>query len=179
MTAAGGAGGSPLHLVCMGVSGTGKSTVGHELRERLGWDFAEGDDFHPRANIAKMESGQPLTDEDRWPWLEQLVAWTAERDSRGEPTILTCSALRRSYRDLLRRGGAGTWFVHLVGDDDLLLERMDQREGHFMPSSMLRSQLDTLEPLEPDEPGADFDVAAPPDVIADQVLARLGLAPRS
>lgn len=167
--------GRPLHLVCMGVSGTGKSSVGEELWTRLGWAFAEGDDFHPRANIAKMEAGQPLTDEDRWPWLEELAAWTAQHDALGEPTILTCSALRRSYRDLLRGGGEGTWFVHLVGDHELLMERMDHREGHFMPASLLQSQLDTLEPLEEDEQGGVFDVAEPPDVIADQVLDRLGL----
>lgn len=164
----------PLHLVVMGVSGTGKSAIAQALHARLGWEFAEGDEFHPQANVDKMASGRPLMDEDRWPWLEALAAWTAERDSAGAPTLLTCSALRRSYRDLLRRGGAGTWFVHLVGDKGLLLERMSSRE-HFMPPSLLESQLDTLEPLEADERGAVYDVANPPERLARMVLAQLDL----
>lgn len=164
----------PLHLVVMGVSGTGKSTIAQALHARLGWEFAEGDEFHPQANVDKMASGRPLMDEDRWPWLEALAAWTAERDAAGTPTLLTCSALRRSYRDLLRRGGAGTWFVHLVGDKGLLLERMSSRE-HFMPPSLLESQLDTLEPLEADERGAVYDVANPQERLARMVLAQLDL----
>lgn len=164
----------PLHIIVMGVSGTGKSTVATSLERVLGWAFAEGDDFHPPENIAKMASGRPLVDEDRWPWLQSLAAWTSERDARGEPTILTCSALRRRYRDLLRDGGAGTFFVHLVGDKGLLLERMGARE-HFMPPSLLESQLDTLEPLEEDERGMRVDVANPPERIARMVLAQLDL----
>ncbi|WP_075810953.1 MULTISPECIES: gluconokinase [unclassified Serinicoccus] len=164
--------GEPLHLVVMGVSGTGKSTIAQALEARLGWEFAEGDDFHPEANVAKMASGRPLVDEDRWPWLEALAAWTAERDARGEPTVLTCSALREAYRDILRRGGDGTWFVHLVGDKGLLLDRMSSRD-HFMPPSLLESQLDTLEPLGAEERGAVYDVANPPERIARMVLAQL------
>lgn len=166
--------GVPMHLVVMGVSGTGKSTVGTGLRDRLGWEFAEGDDFHPRANVEKMASGRPLVDEDRWPWLRSLADWTAEHDRAGAATIITCSALRRSYRDVLRKGGEGTWFVHLVGDKGLLLERMGARE-HFMPPSLLESQLDTLESLEPDERGAVYDVANPPDRLVRMVLAQLDL----
>ncbi|GAA5168518.1 gluconokinase [Ornithinimicrobium tianjinense] len=165
----------PVHLVVMGVSGTGKSTVAELLVEQLGWDFCEGDDLHPRSNIDKMSSGQPLTDEDRWPWLEALVAWTAERDREGVSTILTCSALRRSYRDVLRKGGPGTRFIHLTGDPDLLAERMEHRTRHFMPASMLESQLATLEPLEDDEPGVVVDVAATPEQIVRQVRQQLGL----
>ena len=164
----------PLHLIVMGVSGTGKSTIAAALNDRLGWAFAEGDDYHPPANVAKMASGRPLVDEDRWPWLRTLTAWTAERDARGESTVLTCSALRRSYRDLLREGGPGTYFVHLVGDKGLLLERMGSRE-HFMPSSLLESQLDTLEDLGEDERGMVVDVANPPERIARMVLAQLDL----
>ncbi|WP_298890647.1 gluconokinase [uncultured Serinicoccus sp.] len=164
--------GQPLHLVIMGVSGTGKSTIGLALHERLGWEFAEGDDFHPQANVDKMTSGRPLMDEDRWPWLKALAAWTAERDAAGTPTLLTCSALRRSYREVLSEGGAGTWFVHLSGDKGLLLDRMSTRD-HFMPPSLLESQLDTLEPLEADERGAVYDVANPPERIARMVLAQL------
>ena len=166
---------APLHLVFMGISGSGKSTVAQAVRERLGWEFAEGDDFHPPANVAKMREGIALTDADRWGWLESLADWTAEREARGEPTIITCSALRRAYRDVLRRGGEDTFFVHSTGDKRTILERMNARH-HFMPPSLLESQLDTLEPLQPDELGMDVDVALPVDRIAALVLARLDLA---
>lgn len=166
-------GGSPLHLVFMGVSGSGKSTAMLAVEERLGWEYAEGDDFHPPENVAKMASGRPLTDADRWGWLDSLAVWTKERDEQGISTLLSCSALRRAYRDVLRRGGH-TFFVHLVGDKGLLLQRMESRE-HFMPSSLLESQLDTLEPLQPDEEGLVVDVAQAPERIAAMVLARLGL----
>jgi gluconokinase len=166
----------PLHLVFMGVSGSGKSTAARAVQERLGWAYAEGDDFHPEANVAKMRDGIPLTDADRWGWLESLAAWTAERDAEGEPTIITCSALRRAYRDVLRRGGEGTFFVHSTGDKHMILDRMSARD-HFMPPSLLESQLDTLEPLHPDERGMDVDPALPVDRIAALVLARLGLEP--
>lgn len=164
-----------LHLVFMGVSGSGKSTLARAVADRLGWEFAEGDDFHPAQNLVKMREGTPLTDADRWGWLESLADWTCERDARGEPTILTCSALRRTYRDVLRRGGEGTFFVHAAGDRHLILDRMNARE-HFMPPSLLESQLDTLEPLEPDEEGMDVDPALPLDRLAALVLARLHLS---
>ncbi|WP_432477161.1 gluconokinase [Nocardioides sp. GXQ0305] len=163
------------HLVFMGVSGSGKSTAARAVQQRLGWDFAEGDDFHPAANVEKMSAGRPLSDEDRLPWLELLVAWTREHDAAGRPTLMTCSALRRSYRDLLRRGGERTFFVHLHGDKGLMLERMGGRD-HFMPPSLLESQLDTLEMLGPDEAGLVVDPADPPEQITDDVLARLDLA---
>lgn len=163
------------HLVLMGVSGAGKSTAGLAVRDRLGWEFAEGDDFHPRANIATMAAGGTLSDEDRIPWLQALADWTRERDVAGRPTLVSCSALRRSYRDILRTGGEHTFFVHLVGDKRLLRERMTTRE-HFMPQILLQSQLDTLEPLAPDEPGMEVDAALPPGRIADLVLERLRAA---
>ena len=166
----------PLHLVFMGVSGSGKSTAALAVQELLGWEFAEGDDFHPPENIAKMQSGRALTDADRWGWLETLAQWTKERDDAGVSTLLSCSALRRSYRDVLRRGGAGTFFVHMTGDKGLLLQRMQSRE-HFMPPTLLESQLDTLEQLEGDEEGMVIDVAHPPERIAAMVLARLDLSP--
>ncbi|WP_110183021.1 gluconokinase [Nocardioides solisilvae] len=165
----------PWHLVFMGVSGSGKSTAAEAVRERLGWEMAEGDDFHPPENIAKMQSGRPLTDDDRWGWLGTLADWTRERDERGEPTLVSCSALRRAYRDVLRGGGERTFFVHMVGDKGLLLQRMSDR-AHFMPPTLLESQLDTLEPLQPDEAGMTVDVAHPPERIAAMVLARLDLA---
>jgi carbohydrate kinase (thermoresistant glucokinase family) len=121
-----------------------------------------------------MREGTPLTDADRWGWLESLADWTAEREARGEPTIITCSALRRTYRDVLRRGGPGTFFVHSTGDKHMILARMSTRD-HFMPPSLLESQLDTLEPLQPDEAGMDVDPALPVERIAALVLARLGL----
>ena len=164
-------------LVIMGVSGTGKSTIGVLLRDHLGWEMAEGDDFHPPENVAKMASGRPLVDEDRWPWLQSLADWTAERDARDEPTIITCSALRLVYRDILRTGGEGTYFLHLVGDKGLLLERMNSRE-HFMPPSLLESQLDTLENLEEDERGATLDIANPPERLLRLALAQLDLDQR-
>lgn len=164
--------GVPVHLVVMGVSGCGKSTIARALHERLGWEFAEGDEFHPRANVDKMARGMPLMDEDRWPWLHALADWTRERDERGESTILSCSALRRSYRDLLGGGGPGTFFVHMHGDKGLLLERMEARH-HFMPPSLLESQLDTLELLEPDERGVVVDVAHPVGRAARIVVAHL------
>jgi carbohydrate kinase (thermoresistant glucokinase family) len=166
---------NPVHLVFMGVSGSGKSTVAQAVQERLGWEMAEGDDFHPPANVAKMREGTPLTDADRWGWLESLAAWTAERDARGEPTIMACSALRRAYRDVLRRGGEGTFFVHATGDKHLILHRMDARD-HFMAPSMLESQLDTLEPLGADEQGMDVDISLPVDRLVAAVLARLDLS---
>jgi gluconokinase len=165
----------PLHLVFMGVSGSGKSTAARAVQQELGWEYAEGDDFHPPANVAKMREGTPLTDADRWGWLESLAEWTAERDAKGEPTIIACSALRRAYRDVLRRGGEGTFFVHSTGDKHMILERMNARE-HFMPPSLLESQLDILEPLEPDEQGMDVDPALAVDLIVAQVLDRIGLA---
>jgi gluconokinase len=163
------------HLVFMGVSGSGKSTAARAVQQRLGWELAEGDDFHPAANIEKMSAGRPLGDADRLPWLEALAAWTRERDTAGTPTLMTCSALRRSYRDILRRGGEHTFFVHLHGDKGLMLERMGSRD-HFMPPSLLESQLDTLEPLADDEAGLVVDPVVPPQEIADHVLTRLDLA---
>ncbi len=148
--------------VVMGVSGTGKTTIGTRLAHRLGWPFAEGDDFHSAANVAKMHAGQPLTDQDRWPWLQAIADWIGARERAGEGGVVTCSALKRSYRDLLRQGHPDVRFVCLVGSHDLLQARLSNRSGHFMPASLLQSQLDTLEPLQPDEPGSTVDVSQSP-----------------
>ena len=164
----------PHHVVVMGVAGCGKSTVGEPLSAALEWEFAEGDDFHPEANRAKMRAGEPLTDADREPWLEALRGWTEERDRDGVSTVVSCSALRRAYRDILRRADPETFFVHLHGDFDLLLARMHERD-HFMPESLLRSQFDTLEMLGPDEAGVLVDVAPP----VEEVIARALVAVRA
>jgi gluconokinase len=166
----------PVHLVVMGVSGTGKSTIAAALERLLGWEFLEGDSLHPRRNVEKMQAGHPLTDQDRAPWLQAIADWTGVEHVEGRSTGVTCSALRRTYRKVLTEDAPGTYFVHLVGDPDLILRRMQARQ-HFMPPSMLRSQLDTLEPLGDDEEGRTFDVADPPDVIARTVLDALGLEP--
>jgi gluconokinase len=152
----------------MGVSGVGKSTVAKGLSTLMRWPFAEGDAFHPEANLAKMTSGQPLTDEDRWPWLRSIGDWMSEEIAAGRSGVVTCSALRRAYRDLLREGRPEVVFCHLAAGEDLVANRIGARQDHFMPPSLLHSQYDTLEPLEPDEPGAEVSV----DGSAAEVLAR-------
>jgi gluconokinase len=152
----------------MGVSGVGKTTVAEGISAALGWTFAEGDDFHPEANVAKMRAGQPLTDEDRWPWLRRIGAWMAEEVDAGRSGVVTCSALRRAYRDLLREGRPEVTFCHLTADPDLVGERVSHRSGHYMPASLLPGQLALLEPLEPDEPG----VVVPTDGEPAEVIAR-------
>ena len=165
------------HLVVMGVSGTGKSTVANSLRDRLGWSFAEGDDLHPPANLAKMAAGIPLADADRWPWLDAIAHWTRQEASAGHSTIVTCSALRRAYRERLRQAATGTFFVHLSGSPELLAQRLSARSDHFMPASLLPSQLKTLEPLQDDEPGIVVDVGSDIDTIVAEVIGGLALDP--
>lgn len=163
------------HIVVMGVAGCGKSSVAVELQRRLGWPLAEGDDFHPATNIAKMSSGVPLTDEDRWPWLDLIVDWTKEQAEAGNSTIVTCSALRRVYRDRLRAAPGRTIFVHLTGTEELLSQRLNSRAGHFMPPTLLPSQLATLEQLDADEDGIALDIAADVATLADQAISKLNL----
>ena len=165
---------APTCIVVMGVSGSGKSTVAAGLVEQLGWDFAEGDDFHPPANVEKMRNGTPLDDEDRWPWLRTVAAWIGEHEQAGTSAVVTCSALRRVYRDLLREGHPSVWFAHVTADRELLRERVEHRTGHYMPSSLLESQLSTLQPLQDDEPGASVSGAGTPDAVVDQLLDTLG-----
>ena len=163
-------------LVLMGVAGSGKSSTMAALVARLGWPALEGDSLHPPANVAKMAAGVPLTDADRVPWLEAIGGWIDEREAERASSVVTCSALRRSYRDMLRRGRPSIWFVHLLAPHDVLAARMSGRHGHFMPASLLESQLATLEPLGPDEPGSSVDAVAPPDAIADRLVESLCLA---
>ncbi len=158
------------HIVVMGVAGVGKTTVAERLAADLDLVFAEGDDFHPPANVEKMSSGVALTDEDRWPWLEALADWTREQGRGGRSTVLSCSALRKAYRDVLRTGDADMFFIHLAGTQELLRRRMDARQ-HFMPVSLLTSQFDTLEPLEPSESGVTIDVSASVDEVVSEAEA--------
>lgn len=157
---------SSYHVVIMGVSGSGKTTVGHNVAALTGNAYRDGDDMHPAENIAKMSAGTPLNDADRWPWLTAIGTWLAEQPSG---TMVGCSALKRSYRDLLREHCPDVVFVHVAGEFGVLAERMQHRVGHFMPASLLQSQFDTLEPLEADEAGAVFDVDQPEEEIARQV----------
>lgn len=163
---------SPI-LVLMGPSGTGKSTVGAMLSGRLGWPFQEGDDLHPAANVEKMRRGHALTDADRIPWLELVAAWIDERRAAGEPGIVTCSALKRSYRDILRRDNVT--FVNFTGDAAVVRDRMMRRQGHFMPPALLDSQFATLEAPGPDEQAIDIDIALPPEDQAALVASALRL----
>jgi gluconokinase len=165
----------PIVLVVMGVTGTGKSTVAGILAGRLGWDLAEGDDLHPAANVAKMASGQPLTDEDRWPWLARISAWIQVHTQSGTPGVITCSALRRAYRDRLRE--PGVVFVHLAGTREQIAARLTARMNHFMPPALLDSQLSTLEPLTPDEAGIVVDLARQPTQEVREIMQKLHLEP--
>jgi gluconokinase len=164
---------STTTIVVMGVSGSGKSTVAAELVERLGWEFAEGDDFHPPENVAKMRAGQPLDDDDRWPWLQTLASWIGDHEKAGTSVVVTCSALKRSYRDLLREGHPSVWFAHVTVDADLLRKRIENRTGHYMPPSLLDSQLATLHPLQEDEPGEGISGAGSPEAVVDELLTSL------
>ena len=159
-------------IVVMGVAGCGKSTVARMLAERLGWGMAEGDDFHPPENKAKMASGTPLTDADRIPWLESI---RDHLDRQPSNTVVTCSALRRSYRDILRTARGRVRFLHLHGSPAVLASRIGTRTGHFMPPGMLVSLLDTLEQLQPDEDGTMVDIDRDPEEIVDLALERLRL----
>lgn len=163
----------PLCIVVMGVSGTGKTTVARLLAQRLGIPFAEADDFHPPANIAKMSAGVPLDDADRRPWLEAIGRRLRQADAAGIGCVVACSALKRRYRDTLRAACPGVFFLHLTADHDLLAERIGHRAGHFMPQALLGSQLATLEPLGPDERGIALDAGPAPGLIAETAVALL------
>lgn len=162
-------------LVLIGVAGAGKSSVMTALQDRLAWPSLEGDSVHPRSNVRKMAAGTPLTDKDREPWLQRIAGWIGDREAQGVSSLVTCSALRRAYRDLLRNGHPSVWFVHLDAPKGALEARMKRRSGHFMPASLLVSQLATLEPLEPDEPGWTIDATAPVEDIVETILERLRL----
>ncbi|MEY9872402.1 gluconokinase [Streptacidiphilus sp. MAP12-33] len=160
-------------IVVMGVAGVGKTTVAQALAARLGLPYGEADDFHPAANIAKMAAGHPLDDQDREPWLRALGAWLAERVAEDTGGVVTCSALKRGYRDLLREACPDAFFLHLTGANALVEERLAHRSGHFMKAQMLDSQLAILEPLGADENGAVLDVGPTPETLVESAVALL------
>jgi gluconokinase len=160
------------HVVVSGVSGSGKSTVGTALSQRLRIPFEDGDDLHPQANIDKMSAGVPLDDGDRRPWLLEIGRWLADRPDGG---VIACSALKRSYRDLIRHACPGAWMVQLVGDHALIIERQRTRKGHFMPPGLMHSQFTTLEALQPDEDGMSVEVSEGVPVLVERIARALEL----
>jgi gluconokinase len=159
-------------LILMGVTGSGKSTIGQVLSKQLGWEFRDADDFHSAANVEKMRAGIPLTDEDRWPWLESIRAYAEARLKAGQSSIVACPALKKVYRQVLLGGGPGVNFVHLKGDASLIGDRLAQRRGHFMNPKLLQSQFDTLE-----QPDNAFvaDISGTPEEIARAIVAHFNL----
>lgn len=167
-------------IIVMGVSGSGKSTIGALLAARLGWRFEDGDDFHPPANVAKMRAGTPLADEDRRPWLAAIAARLGRARAAGQGVVIGCSALKRAYRDALRDGHADLRFLHLAGPIGLIAARQAARQGHFMPPSLMASQYEALEPPDGEPDALTIPVDAPPDRLAEAALHRLagsGLIP--
>jgi len=158
-------------VVVMGVSGSGKSTVGAALAQRLRVPFADADDFHPPANIAKMTAGHPLDDDDRRPWLESIGTWLADHPAGG---VMSCSALKHAYREALRKHCPRVQFLHLEGSPEVIGRRQASRPGHFMPASLLASQFETLEPLTADENGITIDVDQDIDSMVDEYISLTG-----
>lgn len=157
-------------VIVMGVAGSGKSMVAEALAESTGWAIAEGDEFHPAANREKMQSGIPLDDEDRWPWLRSVAAWIGDQEQAGRSSVVTCSALKRSYRDLLRDGHPSVRFCQLDASAAVLQSRMEERRGHYMPASLLHSQLRTLQSLDEDEPGGRVNTEGDVHTVLRRVL---------
>jgi gluconokinase len=167
----------PCALIVMGVSGSGKSTVGDALAKRLGWIYEDGDKFHPAGNVAKMAAGHPLTDEDRWPWLRAIADEIDRLSAAGVRSVIACSALRRAYRDILVHGRSDIRLVYLNGTQALIADRLTRRKGHFMPPGLLASQFNTLEPPTADERAVTVSIDAPVERIVDDVLRQLDLRP--
>jgi carbohydrate kinase (thermoresistant glucokinase family) len=160
-------------LIVMGVSGCGKTTIAEILSRELGWEYRDGDEFHPKSNVEKMHSGTPLTDEDRWPWLKAIAAWIDEARRSGEHAIVTCSALKKSYRDILIGERKDVALIYLKGDEELIAQRLSKRHGHFMPQGLLHSQFQTLQEPGPDEHAITVSIAPAPDEIAATILEEI------
>jgi gluconokinase len=168
---------NPCALVVMGVSGSGKSTIADELAARLGWRYEDGDKFHPPANVAKMSAGHPLTDDDRWPWL-QAIADEIDRVCKArQRAVVACSALKRAYRNILVHGRNDVRIVFLSGPQNLIADRLAARKGHFMPPGLLTSQFATLEPPEASEHPITVSIDASVEAIVDDIIRQLKLAP--
>lgn len=168
---------SPCALVVMGVSGSGKSTIADKLAERLGWTYEDGDKFHPASNVAKMSAGHPLTDEDRWPWL-QAIAGEIDRVCKADQhVVIACSALKRAYRDILVHGRDDVRIVYLKGEPKLIGDRLAQRKGHFMPPGLLASQFKTLEPPDTSENPVTVSIDASVETIVDAIVRQLNPGP--
>jgi carbohydrate kinase (thermoresistant glucokinase family) len=165
---------NPILLV-MGVSGSGKTTIGAMLAGRLGWEYAEADDFHPRANVEKMHAGIPLNDDDRRPWLQATATWMKDQTA---PAVVTSSALKRRYRDILRQGRPDLRLVYLEGTPELIGDRLAARHGHFFPKELLDSQFTDLEPPAPDENPVIVSIDGTPQQVVQEIIARTGLTPR-
>ena len=166
---------APHALILMGVSGSGKTTIGEMLAARIGWRYEDADSFHPAANVAKMSAGQPLTDDDRWPWLRAIADEIDRTNAAGERVVIGCSALRRAYRDVLVHGRSDIRIVYLDGTQDLIADRLGQRKGHFMPPGLLTSQFGTLEPPTPDEHALTVSIDAPVEIVVNDILGKLEL----
>jgi gluconokinase len=171
------AGKIPCALVVMGVSGSGKSTIASKLAERLNWTYEDGDKFHPASNVAKMSAGQPLTDEDRWPWLQAIAAEIDRVCVAGQHVVIACSALKRAYREILVHGRNDVRIIYLKGTQELIANRLAQRKGHFMPPGLLDSQFRALEPPAAGENPVTVSIDASVGAIVDDIVRQLGISP--
>jgi gluconokinase len=168
---------APCALVVMGVSGSGKSTIADRLAARLRWSYEDGDKFHPASNVAKMSAGHPLTDEDRWPWLQAIAGEIDRVCKAGQHAVIACSALKRAYRDILVHGRNDVRIIFLKGTQELIGSRLSQRKGHFMPPGLLASQFKTLEPPGASENPVTVSIDASVDAIVDDIVRQLGFGP--
>lgn len=160
-------------LVVMGVSGSGKTTIGEALAARLRWSYEDGDKFHPPSNVAKMSAGHALTDEDRWPWLAAIADEIDRTCESGERVVIGCSALRRAYRDILVHGRDDVRIIYLAGTQQIIADRLTRRKGHFMPAALLASQFATLEPPATDERPVTVSIDAPVESVVDDIVRQL------